>query len=195
MLRSEIRRLTRGSCHPGTRDRVRVVVSFGGSDSPDATSRVLRLLPPRPALDVVVIAGPGYHHDAALHAAARATSSAGHAIDLHRAPADPGALFVSADVAVCSAGGTLGELAYLGCPALAFAIAPDQVAGAAAQADAGLIAGGHDWTTLDDVAIAGELVRFLDDATARADRRERALATVDGEGARRVVTEALLQQG
>ncbi|HEX8108250.1 MAG TPA: hypothetical protein VF516_11010, partial [Kofleriaceae bacterium] len=52
--------------------------------------------------------------------------------------------FVTADAAVCAAGSTLAELAYLGCPALGFAIVPDQVLPATSQARGGLIAGGRE---------------------------------------------------
>jgi len=115
----------------------------------------------------------------------------GHTVDLRRSPEDPGGLFVSADAAICSAGGTLGELAYLGCPALGFAIVPDQVPGARAQVDSGLIAGGLTWCDTDDDALRAELSAFLADDSRRRDLRQAALATADGGGPRRIVAEAL----
>ena len=101
--------------------------------------------------------------------------------------ANPADYVVRADLALCAAGGTLGELAYLGCPALAFAIVPDQEATARAQADAGLIAGGGRLTTLGDEPLRAQIAAFLGDEALRADLRAAALASADGYGAARVV--------
>jgi spore coat polysaccharide biosynthesis predicted glycosyltransferase SpsG len=190
MLRRAIRRHPHGSCRPRSGSRPRVVVTFGGSDPVGATARTLRLLPAVPS-DLAVIAGPAFRDHAALQAAAGIAAAAGHTVEIFRAPDDTGRLFVEADAAICSAGGTLGELAYLGCPALGFAIVPDQLPGAHAQADAGLIAGGHTWSELSDDALRVALLEFLIDHRGRADLRQRALATADGTGARRIITEAL----
>jgi len=191
MLRKEIRRFMRGSCRPMSADKLRVIVTFGGSDPIGATTRVVRLMPDDRELELVVIAGPGYRDDEALRDAAAAARGAGHTVDIRRSPADPGELFVSADAAICSAGGTLGELAYLGCPALAYAIASDQVTPARYQVRDGLIAGGRTWADLDDDTIRSDIHSFLFDDTGRNRQRQRALATVDSDGARRVVDEAL----
>jgi spore coat polysaccharide biosynthesis predicted glycosyltransferase SpsG len=191
MLRRSVRRYPRGACRPRTGSRPRIVVTFGGSDPVGATARTLRLLPADVPSDLAVIAGPGFRDDAALLTAAATAIAAGHTVDVFRAPDDTARLFVDADAAICSAGGTLGELAYLGCPALAFAIVADQLPGAHAQARAGLIAGGHPWSQLSDDALRTALLEFLIDHRGRDDLRQRALATADGTGARRIVSEAL----
>jgi spore coat polysaccharide biosynthesis predicted glycosyltransferase SpsG len=192
MLRRAVRRHPRGASRAGrppAGPRLRVVVTFGGSDPVGATARTLRLVPADPPVELAVVAGPGFRDHAGLHAAAAAAVAAGHTVELLRAP-DLAGLVIGADAAICSAGGTLGELAYLGCPALAFAIVPDQLAGARAQRSAGVIAGGGSWAELDDGAVRGELAGFLAGHRERADLRERALATADGGGARRIVAEA-----
>lgn len=191
MLRQEIRRYTRGSCRPMNMSRLRVIITFGGSDPPDATSRTLRLLPADRPLELVVVAGPGYTHDEALREAVQHARDQGHTVDLRRAPEDPGGLFVSADAAICSAGGTLGELAYLGCPALAYAIAGDQIVPARHQVRAGLIFGGRTWAETPDDMLAADFEAFLLDDSGRASQRQRALATADSDGAKRIVEEAL----
>jgi len=191
MLRRDIRRYTRGSCRPMTPARLRVIVTFGGSDPTGATARCVRLLPAARPLELVVIAGPGFQGDVELQAAIGVAEGKGHTIDLRRAPDDPGGLFVSADAAISSAGGTLGELAYLGCPAIGFATVADQVPSARHQAEAGLIASGAEWDSLDDAGVTGALEAFLTDDAARAEHRQRALATADGDGPRRIVEEAL----
>ncbi len=192
MLRKDIRRYTRGSCRPMVGSRLRVIVTFGGSDPVGATVRAVSLLPADRLLELIVIAGPGFRDDAALAVAAKHAVDAGHTVDIRRAPEDPGGLFVSADAAICSAGGTLGELAYLGCPALAYAIVPDQVAPARLQVREGLISGGRRWNEADDDTVRSDLASFLLDDAGRLEQRQRALATADSEGARRVIQEAVL---
>ena len=191
MLRRAIRRYTRGACRPSDATRLRIVVTFGGSDPVGATARVVSLLPADRALALHVIIGPGFRDHEALRCAAAIATAAGHTIEVVRDPRDPGGLFVTADAAICSAGGTLGELAYLGCPALGFAIVADQVAPAHSQVRSGLIAGGRTWSQLDDDTLRCQLMSFLLDDRGRRDQRHRALATVDGSGARRIVADAL----
>lgn len=191
MLRRAVRRYARGACHPLPAERLRVVVTFGGSDPVGATARALRVLPADRPLDLIVVAGPGFRDFRSLSAAAAHATAAGHTVELVRDAVDLGGLFARADAAICSAGGTLGELAYLGCPALAFAIVPDQVAGARAQVRAGLIAGGRSWSQLTDDALRSELLSFLTGDQQRRDQRERALVTADAAGPARIVAEAL----
>jgi UDP-2,4-diacetamido-2,4,6-trideoxy-beta-L-altropyranose hydrolase len=191
MLRKDIRRYLRGACRPTIARRLRVIVTFGGSDPVNATARTLHLLPPDRPLELVVIAGPGYRDEEGLRQAIAAATAAGHTVDVQRAPDDPGALFVSADAAICSAGGTLGELAFLGCPAIAYAIVRDQIAPARHQVRDGLIAGGRSWLDAADDTIRSDLFAFLTDDTGRAAIRKLALATADADGARRIIEEGL----
>lgn len=191
LLRRAIRRFPRGSCRPRDGSRLRVAVSFGGSDPVGATARVVGLLSSGRALDLLVITGPGYRDHSALTRAGKAAAALGHTFEVRNNPEDPAALFVTADAAICSAGGTLGELAYLGCPAIGLAIVPDQVLAARSQARCGVISGGRTLAETDDDAIRGELEVFLLGDRRRGELRERALATTDGQGARRVIAEAL----
>jgi spore coat polysaccharide biosynthesis predicted glycosyltransferase SpsG len=195
MLRKDIRRYTRGSCRPMASGKLRVLITFGGSDPVNATTRLLSLVPEDRSCELVVVAGPGFRHDAPLNEAAKEAVERGHTVDIRRAPEDPGALFVSADAAICSAGGTLGELAYLGCPALAYAIVQDQVVPARQQIREGLISGGRKWSETDDDTVRSDVLAFLLDDKARRDQRQRALATADGDGARRIIDEAILAPG
>lgn len=191
MLRRDIRRHLRGACRPMLGRRLRVVVTFGGSDPVNATARTLRLLPAERPLELVVIAGPGYRDEEGLREAISVATDAGHTVDVQRAPEDPGALFITADAAICSAGGTLGELAFLGCPALAYAIARDQIAPARHQVHDGLIAGGRSWLDTDDDTLRTDLLGFVSDNAGRAAIRKLALATADADGARRIIEEGL----
>lgn len=192
MLRKDIRRYTRGSCRPMTTARPRVLITFGGSDPVNATTRIVSLMPDDRPLELVVVAGPGFRHDEPLAEAAKLATERGHIVDIRRAPEDPGALFVSADAAICSAGGTLGELAYLGCPALAYAIVQDQVIPARIQIREGLISGGRKFAETDDDMLRSDILAFLLDDKGRREQRQRALATADSDGARRIIEEAVL---
>ena len=191
MLRRAVRRYPRGACRPDPGVRLRVVVSFGGSDPVGATARTLRVMPPDRPTDLVVVLGPGFRDVIALEAAAEAATAAGHTVELVRDADDIGQLFVRADAAICSAGGTLGELAYLGCPALAFAIVPDQIPCADSQVRAGLISGGRTWSAISDAALRAELLAFLSADAVRRELRQRALATADDAGPHRIVAESL----
>ncbi|MBL0218110.1 MAG: hypothetical protein IPQ07_30045 [Myxococcales bacterium] len=187
MLRRDIRRFTRGSCRPRAGARLRVLVTFGGSDPVGATVRTLGLIPPDRPLELVVIAGPGFRGEEELREAVAIATAAGHTVDVRRGPQDPGELFVSADAAICSAGGTLGELAFLGCPAIAYAIVADQVIPARRQVREGLISGGRRWEETDDDTLRSDLLAFLLGDRLRLEQRQRALATADGDGPRRIL--------
>ncbi len=193
MLRRDIRRYLRGSSHtvPRAGERLRVVVTFGGSDPINATARTIAMFPPDRPLELIVVAGPGYRDTAALEIAITAARASGHVVHLRKSPPDPGALFVAAHAAICSAGGTLGELAYLGCPALAYAIVPDQILPARRQVREGLIAGGRRWSEVDDDMLRTDLLRFVVDDAGRRLQRQRALASVDADGPRRIIAAAI----
>ncbi len=193
MLRHDIRRYRRGSSRPDPvkGERLRVVVTFGGSDPINATARTVAMFPPARPLELIVIAGPGFRDTTALDAAIATARTAGHVVHLRSSPPDPGALFVAAHAAVCSAGGTLGELAYLGCPALAYAIVPDQLVPAHRQVREGLIAGGTRWAEVDDGMLRAELLRFVQDDESRRIQRDRAMASVDADGPHRIIAAAI----
>lgn len=193
LLRRELRRYARGAApkEPHGRERLRVVVTFGGSDPVNATARAVRLCPSDRPLELCVIAGPGFCDDGALEAAIATARASGHLVERHDSPADPAALFARAHGAICSAGGTLGELAYLGCPALAYAIVPDQIAPAIYQLADGLIAGGRTWADVPDEVLRDDLRRFVLDDAGRQVQRERALTTVDDEGPARILAAAI----
>ncbi len=193
LLRRDLRRFAPGCApkEPRGRERLRLVVTFGGSDPVNATARAVRLIPADRPLELCVIAGPGFRDDGALEAAIATARAAGHVVERHDSPAEPAALFARAHGAICSAGGTLGELAYLGCPALAYAIVPDQIAPAIYQLAEGLVAGGRTWADVTDETLRDDLRRFALDDAGRQVQRERALTTVDGEGPARILAAAI----
>ncbi len=187
ILRRDILRHGHGACRPRPTGRRRVLITFGGSDPVGATARVMAALPATPALDVVVLCGPAFRDQAALQREASRLLAIGHDLEVVHGTSTPGDYVVRSDLALCAAGGTLGELAYLGCPALAFSIVPDQDMTARAQAAAGLVAGGARLTTLGDEPLRQQITGFLADDAGRAELRAAALASADGYGAARIV--------
>ncbi|MCE9578775.1 MAG: hypothetical protein K8W52_36960 [Deltaproteobacteria bacterium] len=177
-----------------TTARRRVLVTFGGSDPLGATPRMLTALVAAQAavaraapLAIDVVIGAQFAHRDPLQHAVALARAAGHAVDLRVQVADLPALMAGVDVAISGAGGTLAELAYLGRPTAAYAIAPDQIEVARAHAATGRVHGGLDLTVADDTALAASLAEFLADDAGRLARAARAADDVDGAGAARVL--------
>ncbi len=183
LLRRDLRRLARG-CAARAADVRRVLVTMGGSDPVGATARVLAAVPP-PGLTLVVILGPRFRRDAAFEAAAAAAAGRGHTIELHTDPAHLPHLMSSCEMAVSAAGGTLGELNYLGLPTLALAIVSDQLANARRHAAAGLALGGHPLASLDDATLASLVTTLRGDLALRIHLADAGAQSLDGRGALR----------
>jgi UDP-2,4-diacetamido-2,4,6-trideoxy-beta-L-altropyranose hydrolase len=184
MLRRELRRAMAASREPIGR-RSSVLVTFGGADPAGltlpATAALDALLPPEVAIDVVI--GGSVPDGAEL--AARVGSLSGR-VTGHLDPLEMGPLINRAGLAVSAAGGTIGELAALGVPALIVVVAENQVAGAAAS-----VAGG--WCEAFDGRgaaatglVAGRAAALWADAGLRGRMADRTMGIIDTEGAERV---------
>ena len=149
-----------------------LLVTIGGSDATGITEAVLDAIGGTNAFArVVLVVGP-----AAPEPKVRPW------LDVVRAPADVAAAFDVADAAVSAAGSTTWELLCMGVPCALVEVAPNQrmVAMTAARHGAAFVA-----PTVDAVAT---MVHDLAATDVRARLSERALATVDGLGAQRVLT-------
>ncbi|MBK7073568.1 MAG: hypothetical protein IPH44_14815 [Myxococcales bacterium] len=185
LLRREFRALPAGGATP--RGRVeRLLITMGGSDPAGATARVLGALPPG-ALAVTVVLGPGFCADRALAVGLATAERAGHQVELAYRPPDLAARMAGCDLAISAAGGTLAELAYLGRPTIAIAIAPDQLVNARRHAAAGLAAGGWPLAAVDDRELTATIAALIGDPLARRALAAAATAATDGRGAARVV--------
>lgn len=185
LLRRELRRAMAAPSDP-VGARASILVTFGGADPAGLTLPITaaldRLLGPDVALDVVIggsVPGAG---GLALRVAAL-----GEQIAIHLDPLEMGPLINRAGLAVSAAGGTIGELAALGVPALIAIVAENQVAGAAAAVADG-------WCEAFDArgpdAVEAIAARTAALWTDRAQREAMALRTrglIDAEGAERVV--------
>ncbi len=169
----------------------RVLITFGGSDPLGATPRALTALVAARdragplAVDVVI--GAQFAHHARLEGAVAAARARGHRVDVHTAVADLAARMNTIDVAISGAGGTLAELAYLGRPTAAYAIAPDHIEVARDHATAGRVHGCLDLAHADDQALIDSLAAFLADDAGRVARTALAATDGDGHGAARVL--------
>ena len=162
----------------------RVLVAFGGADAANHTTAALQALAAaagstRPAVDVVVPAG--HPHVAAIDAACRRDG-----FDCHVQSDRMADLMAAADVSVGAAGTMLWERCSVGLPALALAVAANQVAGLAAAARGGLVyapdAGGDAAAT-----IGRHLPALLQNAALRELISTRGMEAVDGRGVDRVI--------
>jgi spore coat polysaccharide biosynthesis predicted glycosyltransferase SpsG len=167
----------------------RVLLSTGGTDPGGLAGLLLTALDGLPGdFGVEVVVGP-FADMAGTEAVARHCR---RAVRLHRdpSPASLRELLLLADAAVSAAGQTLYELAWAGCPAVAFAMADNQAANLAAMARAQTVIPvvSGDGPDLPD-RVAAELGRLLEDPDRRAVAGRAGQALVDGRGALRAADE------
>ncbi|WP_412067542.1 UDP-2,4-diacetamido-2,4,6-trideoxy-beta-L-altropyranose hydrolase [Rubrivirga sp. IMCC43871] len=188
LLRSEFVGPARPAPEAGP--RTRLLLSFGGSDPTEATARVLGTLR-APPFDVTVVRGPGCSASEALDAAVATARSWGHAVAVQSDVRDMAALMEACDLAIVAAGTTLWELASLGVPTVAFAVAPNQEPNATRLHDAGALLYGGRIDALTDAELETWLADVLHHPDRLARLGERAATLVDGRGADRVARAVL----
>jgi spore coat polysaccharide biosynthesis predicted glycosyltransferase SpsG len=163
---------------------LRILVTMGTGDRPNATLRVLRglgaLAPGR--AEVVVLAGSANPHRATWVDAA----GSGISVRIEAWVADLTPLLDWADLAISAAGTTTWELARRGVPACLVVLAENQlaVAEAAARAGAAIDLGWH--ADLDERALARTVEDLAADPSRRNAMSARGQALIDGHGATRV---------
>ena len=184
LLRRELRRAQATPAVP-VAARTAVLVTFGGADPAGLTLPVAaaldRRLGPEVALDVVI--GGSVPEAGRL---ALCVASLGDQIAIHLDPPEMGPLMARAGLAVSAAGGTIGELAALGVPALIAIVADNQREGAArAVADGWCEAfDARDPAAIE--AMADRAAVLWADAALRQAMADRTIGLIDAEGAGRV---------
>jgi UDP-2,4-diacetamido-2,4,6-trideoxy-beta-L-altropyranose hydrolase len=160
----------------------RILVTLGGGDPGALALCVLAALERiDEPLEVQWLTGPLNPRRAELEAAAPRW------MDVVVDAADMPQRMAWADVAVTAAGITSWELARIGTPQIAIELAYNQRAVATALADAGIAirVGWHE--DVDDAELAATIAGLARDAGARAEMSRRGRATIDGQGAVRVL--------
>lgn len=168
-----------------------VLVTMGGTDPDNAARKVIQALSSWRGQNfaVKVVVGPGNPH---LESLRETVAQCGRDMKLVIAPDDMPALMAWADVAVAAAGTTTLELAYMQTPAVALALADNQVQIANALDAAGTVhnLGWH--TALTNRALACAVRDLADSRRCRDSMAQRGRQLVDGEGAGRVISQMLL---
>lgn len=180
LLRPEFRQPpTRLEPRPGP--RLRLLVTFGGSDPSNATELALNALK-RVAvpLEVRIVLGP------ARTLAPPLLPEGNHALTLLTDVGDMAAQMAWADAALCAAGGTCLELARCGVPALTLTQALNQIPVAQAIDRLGLGWNLGKASDLHAADLAAAIERFAHDAVARVAMAAEGPRQVDGRGSDRV---------
>jgi UDP-2,4-diacetamido-2,4,6-trideoxy-beta-L-altropyranose hydrolase len=168
----------------------RVLITFGGTDPPNATRKVIEALARDECsgLKAEVILGGGNPRRASL---ARFVSNlpegASRRIELVTDTREMSRHMADADIAVSGGGVTALELACLSVPTLLIVIADNQRAPAEAAAERGFAQLLGPIEQLDAASISRALAHLCGDAMRRNTMSRRGRETVDGRGAERVV--------
>jgi len=162
----------------------RVLVTMGGSDPGNATTRVLKALArvPSEGLEIRAVVGAANPHGAQVAAAAAALDRC----EVIAPVEDMVPLLDWADLAVCAGGSTLWEMAALGVPVACVVVADNQAPIAVDLERRGMVAHlGWD-RDLEPEACARTLAALLSDGERRAAMAAVGRGLVDGRGAARV---------
>lgn len=168
-----------------------LLLTVGGADSGNLTSRLIPGLACCTELTVRVLVGDANPHRASIDGAV-AAAAGGATFTVLEHVNDMAAQMAWADFAISAGGSTLWELAFMQVPSLLLVLAENQRGGSRACKDAGMARLLGDGAVIDPTAV-GQAVRALaDDAAARAAMATAGRRLVDGDGAHRVV-QALAQ--
>ncbi len=118
-LRDEFAGAARNPLRPETRT---VLITFGGTDQRDCSRRVLDIIEPvcrAYGIAIRVVAGPGYAHKEAMEARLRALENP--LVSFTWATNVMSRMMEGADLAICSAGRTVYELAHMRVPGMVLA--------------------------------------------------------------------------
>ncbi|MDE5878558.1 MAG: cytidine 5'-phosphate N-acetylneuraminic acid synthetase, partial [Desulfovibrio sp.] len=118
-LRDEFLNARRNPLRPEVRT---VLLTFGGTDHDDATRRVLDIIEPicrAYGIAIRVVAGPGYAHKEKMEAHVRALENP--LVEFTWATNVMSRMMEGADLAICSAGRTVYELAHMRVPGMVLA--------------------------------------------------------------------------
>ena len=165
----------------------KLLVTLGGADVGNVTKKIIGALAGS-GLEVKVVVGGSNPHLASVRQAAEAASRGETNVELVLNSSDMPALMQWADMAVAAGGSTSWELAFTGLPSLFIILADNQEENAheLERHGFGLCLGRH--SKFDASNFRKTLDRLASDNALRANFAVCGRDTVDGRGARRVVS-------
>lgn len=169
-----------------------IFISTGGTDPFNIAANLTRRLLSSPDLEKVcfhLLTGPMHVHRAELETLEKENER----VVLHENVTDMAGLMAECDLAVSAAGTTLFELCAVGVPAVSYTMADNQIPGAKAFDQAGLIPCiGDIRNNPDFFETACEKIRRLaNDSSARRQQSMRMRMAIDGAGADRIAAALL----
>jgi len=171
-----------------------VLVTLGGGDPDNQTSKVIRALQGMGPKDlhVKVVVGAANPHKAVLEAASR---SCRFPIQVVHDASNMAELMAWADLAVSAGGSTCWEMAFMGLPCVMLVLAENQegIAKGLEEVGAGISLGWFERVTEEDILDAVQ--NLLCDVYQRKEMSDRAKALIDGRGRDRVRSILLEHQG
>ncbi|HEV2397046.1 MAG TPA: UDP-2,4-diacetamido-2,4,6-trideoxy-beta-L-altropyranose hydrolase [Candidatus Sulfotelmatobacter sp.] len=169
----------------------KLLVTFGGGDSPNVTRQVLCALDEVSGLqfEVIAVVGPSNPHRASLQAVARESR---HRVNLVCNSCNMPELMSQSDLAITAGGGTCFELAFLRIPMFLISMAENQKHAVAAFASARAAVEGGWFNELDTTKLAGMLRSVACNRNLRREIADNAANMVDGKGAERIVETMLM---
>jgi len=171
----------------------KILITMGGSDPDDLTSRAVEALSGAGivGLEAIGVVGSGNPH---LESLRRLAGQCGESVRLLTEPANMPDLMAWADMALIAAGGTLWELLFMGCPVLSYARNPVQANIVSQLSGEGIVrALGYPRDCSQPQTVAA-VVELANSRECRARFCRFARERIDGQGARRVV-ESLVSRG
>ena len=161
----------------------RVLVTLGGGDPGNLTTKVVRALSKMNGEEThitVLVGGSNPHEE-------RIREAADDSIEVRKNVDDMAVLMAESDVAVSAGGSTCWELSFMGIPAVIIVLAENQrgIAEGLDELGAAINLGWHE--AIDEMEIAKEIESLLSDDAERLRMARTAQKLVDGRGAERVV--------
>jgi UDP-2,4-diacetamido-2,4,6-trideoxy-beta-L-altropyranose hydrolase len=182
LLRREFAKFPRND-RPTPESASRLLITLGGADPTNLTSKVVRAMAGRndPSFQVTIVAGAANPH---IRDIQKAADELACPVTLLTDVADMAELMHQADLAITAAGSTCWELCFFGVPMLLFVVADNQEGIGRALTSEGAA------LRFDTDAPAGEIIaelrRLCADSPARDAMRTCGRRLIDGRGAARV---------
>ncbi len=169
-----------------------LLLTMGGSDVRNLTPMLLhRLNVQYPSLKKTAIIGKGFDNIAALESFSNANVELAYFPDATQMKS----AMISSDLAISAGGQTLYELARLGVPTIAVAVADNQLRDIEGWKEVGFIEYAGWWEVPDLFERIGAAITCLNNRNERVLRNRIGRGIVDGLGARRIVEKIIFCTG